>query len=385
MSWVAIDQSAGRNGNNRAPDVAKIGAASVAVGPDCGGTCGPPLTPEGLGQAIAASQRLQHPPAPGSGVWRGRASLRRSSKSPGRGAMPPPPPTPVQTATMRPMRNAGGLATAVDHNTDTPSEASLLSEFVFQWGSVAGKGKISYFELDQPVIPRWFGVLVPDGVSSFDKAHIFFHPTPGQGGYDDANYQALGNWSNLFYYLSSRMGAQFCAAGTGRVMVMPLMTWGTANDCGILPQRWEPIVSRIFGMLKSNDMSGSAPPASISDVVVSSFSSGITYSHHFRNKANLGARLAGVIDLDGRFSQFGSLSEKLGNPKRLVRMQQMPATQRDLARLLSQSIIPLGRLRWDHRTSPYRGVFPGDDLATLSKIHRTVPQTMMFIAARRAG
>jgi hypothetical protein len=92
------------------------------------------------------------------------------------------------------------------------------------------------------------------------------------------------------------MGAQFCAADMDRVLLMPLMTQSAAQDAGVFPQRWEAIASRILGMLKTGDMSGAAPPVTISSVVVSSFSSGIVYSHQFRSRANLGGRLAGVID-----------------------------------------------------------------------------------------
>jgi hypothetical protein len=34
--------------------------------------------------------------------------------------------------------------------------------------------------LGQAVVPKWFGVLVPEGVSSFDNIHLFFHPTLAQ-------------------------------------------------------------------------------------------------------------------------------------------------------------------------------------------------------------
>jgi hypothetical protein len=258
-----------------------------------------------------------------------------------------------------------------------------VSESVFKWTGVTGKGKISYFELDDNVVPRWFGVLVPDGVSSFDKAHIFFHPTPSQAGYNDAQYHGLGNWSNIFHYLSDRMGSQFCGAGTGRVMVMPLMTQGAAEGSGILPQRWEAIIGRIFGMLKSGDMSESAPPASISSVVVSSFSSGITYSHHFRSKANLGERLVGVIDFDGGISTYGHLSASIRQPAgRVVRMQQMPAPQQMLGMLAAHNTFPLAKSRWG---GPYTNLFSKDERQALLQIHGTIPQTMMFVAAQRAG
>jgi hypothetical protein len=166
-------------------------------------------------------------------------------------------------------------------------------------------------------------------------------------------------------------------------MFMPLMTEGAAGTCGLFPQRWESIVSRIFGMMKSGNMSPSAPPASISSVVVSSFSSGITYSHHFRAKAGLGSRLAGVIDFDGGISSYGHFSTAIRNPPgRVVRMQQMPSTQQVLGALAIQSIFPLARPRWG---GPYENLFPKNERQALLSIHGTIPQTMMFIAARRGS
>jgi hypothetical protein len=281
------------------------------------------------------------------------------------------------------MSTSLGLATAVDQNTWTPIEISLTSELVFRWGGAAGKGKISYFELDENVVPKWFGVLVPEGVNTFDKVHIFFHPTPRQAGYNDAHYQGLGNWTGIFHYLSDRMGSQFCAAGMGRVLFMPLMTESAAATCGVFPQRWESIVGRILGMVKSGNMSGSANPVTISSVVVSSFSSGITYSHNFRNKAGLGSRLVGAIDFDGGISSYRRYSAVNTTPLgRVIRMQQMPATQQMLRPLAEQNTFPLARPRWG---GPYENLFPKNEAQALLQIHGTIPQTMMVIAARRAG
>jgi hypothetical protein len=286
----------------------------------------------------------------------------------------------------RPLHNTSGLAPAVSKTTWSPVEALLTTRWVLAqdaWKGVTGSGKISYFELDKAVVPRWFGVLVPNGVTSFDKVHIFFHPTPSQAGYKDPDYQGLGKWSNIFHYLSDDFGSQFCAAGTGRVLVMPLMTTSVAGSCGIFPQRWETIVGSMLGMLKAGDMSGSAPAVSITNVVVSSFSSGITYSHHFRGTAKLGGRLAGVIDLNGEVSSFGQYSAMIARPPgRIVKVTQTAATQRQLPALATQNIFPLPHSRW---SGPYADVFSKNERIAMLQIHGTIPQTMMFIASQRAG
>lgn len=391
MVMVVIEKSVGRNGKNLAPDVIKIGAALVAIGQDQGGIFAPPLSIDGLGQAIELFQKTQRLPIRDGKVDPGGGTLRRINEilNPG-GVIPPTPSMPARTGNIRPMTDISGLAGTVNLVTWTPIETSLVSETVFQWRGVSGKGNIYYFELEENVVPKWFGIIVPEGVSSFDKAHIFFHPTPGQVHlktgeqvYKDAQYHTLGSWSQIFHYLSDQMGSQFCAAGKDRVMVMPLMTQGAAESCGVFPQQWESIVSRIFGMLKSGDMSASAPLVSISSVVVSSFSSGITYSHHFRSRANLGSRLAGVIDFDGGISTYKHYSAAIRTPAgRVVKMQQMSSTQQMLRSLAAQNTFPLARPRWG---GPYALSFSKDEGRARLQIHGTIPQTMMFIAAQRAG
>src|ERR1700761_1828674 len=65
--------------------------------------------------------------------------------------------------------------------------------------SVPGSGNLQFtgawvqvttmlFQLDANVVPNWFGVAIPHGVTDFTKPHIFFHPSPGQAGYKDSDY-----------------------------------------------------------------------------------------------------------------------------------------------------------------------------------------------------
>lgn len=385
MALITITGSVGWTGQNLPSDVALISAALVAIGPARGGIFGPPLSVDGLGQAVHAFQTFQKLPARDGRVDRGGNSLRRINEilNPNQAPGPAPAPAPGGIGTVRELVNVAGLATFVNTATWTPVEQSLTTEMVFGWTGVTGAGTIRYFELDEKVVPRWFGVLIPNGTTSFDKAHIFFHPTPGQAGYRDDQYHSLGNWVNVFHYLSDDFGAQFCAAGMGRLLVMPLMTQGVAGTCGIFAQRWEAILSRIFGMLQSNDMSASAPNASISNLVVSSFSSGIAYSHYFRSHAGLGSRLSGVIDFDGGISTYKHLSAMIRQPAgRVVRMQQMPVTQKTLWTLAANNVFPLPRSRWG---GPYLNLFPKNEYQAMLQIHGTIPQTTMYIAARRAG
>ena len=385
MGLITIQLSVGRNGKNLLLDVAAIGAALVAIGPDRGGIFAVPLSIEGLAEAIKIFQDFQTLPSRDGRVDPAGGTLRRLNEVlNGRLAPPTPPaPTPTGTGALRAMTKAAGLATSVSKNTWTPIEESLKSEMVFKWTGAMGSGNIFYFEIDGNVVPKWFGVLVPQGTTDFSAAHIFFHPTPGQAGFKDPDYQGLGNWSGIFHYLTDAFGAQFCAAGTGRVLIMPLMPNAAAGTCGNFPRTWEATVGKILGALKSGDMSGTADAVPISSVVVSSFSSGITYSHHFRAGARLGTRLTGVIDFDGGISSYSSLSSALSNPTgRVVRMQQMGADARTLGSLAQRNVFPLPQPRW---SGPYENLFSKVPKQALLQIHGTIPQTMMFIAAKRAG
>jgi hypothetical protein len=365
---LSITDSVGQGGANSLVDVATIGGALVGVGVDNGGIFAPPLSLDGLGQAIAAFQGTQGLMAqPDGRVDPGGATLRRLN------AILFPDEIGISTLDV-------GLPVSVDKNTWTPDEASLATEFVFGWTSAAGRGTIGYFQLSSAVVPRWFGVLVPEGISSFEDVHIFFHPTPAQAGHSDADYQALGSFKDIWHYLTDDMAAQFCAASTGRVLIMPLMTQQSSVDCGSFPQRWPEIAGCILGRL-SVGLDEGAPFQRVRSVVVSSFSSGITYSHNFRQRANLGSRLAGVIDFDGTISSASGLSAAISGPTgRVVRAQQSAATPQSVPALAAQNIFPLQQPRWG---GPWAGVFDPDPGTALLQIHGTIPQTMMLVAARR--
>lgn len=368
---IQLSGSVGRNGTNAPLDVVAIGGGLVGIGIDNGGVFAPPLSIDGLIEAIVVFQSAQGlMQNPDGRIDPNGNSLRRLN------AILFPDEVGISALT------AEGLVTSVTGPTWAPDEASIVSELVFSWVGMAGTGRIHYFQLAEQVVPRWFGVLVPEGTTSFDRVHIFFHPTPSQAGHVDANYHSLGSFQGIFHYLSEAMGSQFSGAGTGRVLVMPLMTQASSADCGTFPQRWANYLGVMLGRIATG-VSFGAPFQPVSSVVVSSFSSGISYSHHFRTRANLGARLAGVIDFDGVISSFSSLSQNLSGPAgHVVKAQQSAATAAALPGLAAQNIFPLGRERWG---GPWTGVFDPNPGTAVLQIHGQVPQTMMGLAARRAG
>jgi hypothetical protein len=91
--------------------------------------------------------------------------------------------------------------------------------------------------------PNWFGVAIPDtGFTQFTNVVIYFHPTPGQAKYDNADYQAKTgtripplprrgdartNWKELNGYVD-RLGCQLAGAiqeggSTDQIVILPFM------------------------------------------------------------------------------------------------------------------------------------------------------------------
>jgi hypothetical protein len=188
--------------------------------------------------------------------------------------------------------------------------------------SVPGAGKLQFignwvqvtamlFQLNANVVPNWFGVAVPHGITDFTKAHIFFHPMPAQAGYLDSDYPTKsGKWPELFYYME-RLGYQLDGAARNQIIIMPFLT-NAAVTTGIFLANWFDIVTDILTAVRSAMGADDGSPLDISQVVVSSFSVGIVYSANFRSSApQLSAHMTEVWDFDGLFSTSSNLSRNL--------------------------------------------------------------------------
>jgi hypothetical protein len=166
------------------------------------------------------------------------------------------------------------------------------------------------------VVPNWFGIAVPDGIQDFTRPNIFFHPTPGQALsgsgqplYPDSAYATKGaHWPDLFYYME-RLGKQVAGAGRSQIVIMPFMT-NSATDTGILPAIWHDTVTDILTQVRAAMGADDGSTLSISQVVVSSFSDGIIYSHSFRARST-DVNLAEIWDFDGGLSTYNSYSAAL--------------------------------------------------------------------------
>jgi hypothetical protein len=184
-----------------------------------------------------------------------------------------------------------------------------------QPASVPGAGNLTFataneqvhtmlFQLNEQVVPNWFGVAVPSQITDFTKPNIFFHPIPAQDGYKDADYPTKsGKWPQLFYYME-RLGYQLDAAiatygaPASQIVIMPFLT-SAATDTGVLPARWLQLITDILTSVRSA-VGGGGGALTVSEVVVSSFSVGYMYSLAFRQQAvGLAPLLKQVWDFDG--------------------------------------------------------------------------------------
>ena len=166
------------------------------------------------------------------------------------------------------------------------------------------------FAIADKVVPNWFGVAIPSGITDFTKAHVFFHPMPGQAGYKESDYASkAGLWPKLFYYME-RLGYQLDGAKRGQIVVMPFLT-NSATNTGIFAANWSDIVTDILTQVRADAGADDGSALALSGLVVSSFSVGIVYSASFRATAPALGPLTEVWDFDGLFSTASTLSRNL--------------------------------------------------------------------------
>jgi hypothetical protein len=201
--------------------------------------------------------------------------------------------------------------------------AHSLNDWLLDPASVDGSGPLAFvkgdmdttsllFEVDAPVVPNWFGVSVPSGITSFVDPILFFHPTPAQAGYVDADYASKrGKWPELFHYMD-KLGWQVYPAQRDRVVVMPFLTQGATASTGILPGAWQHLLTQILTAARAAMNADDGSPLALSSLAVASYSAGVVYSDTFRRQARgLSPLLREVWDFDGAFSTSRALSARI--------------------------------------------------------------------------
>ena len=209
------------------------------------------------------------------------------------------------------------------------------------------------FELDDNVIPNWFGVAVADGVTDFTRPTIYFHPTPPGDRYVEGAYfgkskdaasrtPAEGRWRELFEYVD-RLGHQLAAAvehfgaSPDQVVIMPFMAASRMGSAGILPANWLPIVTDILIQVRAG-VTGVMAPLTVSEVVLAGYSAGFGCMTKFRKTTSasvLNPLLKQIWDFDG-FPKSDSIPTVSTPAVKVVKYAENPQPQ----------AIVLGAGRW---------------------------------------
>jgi Putative peptidoglycan binding domain len=163
------------------------------------------------------------------------------------------------------------------------------------------------------------GVAIPIGLTDFSKAHIFFHPAPGQAGIQDAQYASFtGKWQRVFRYVD-RLGVSASGTNTRMVMIVPFLKNSHFNskDLGMLSHHTEEMLTAILTYC-----SGGATSISPSVLSTSSFSIGLDYMGYFLSQTGCRHLVHETFDFDGQFTKSSFKGQSLGFASRSFRYDQ---------------------------------------------------------------
>jgi hypothetical protein len=96
---------------------------------------------------------------------------------------------------------------------------------------------------------KWFGVVVPQkgaGQIAGGSPHIFFTPTPYQGGYQDSAYEQFTTWQMLWDDYTSIMGTQLVYSGVPQILVIPFYKNSQRANLGSFLTNWREVVSEVI-------------------------------------------------------------------------------------------------------------------------------------------
>jgi hypothetical protein len=152
---------------------------------------------------------------------------------------------------------------------------------------------------------KWFGVVVPVNSSGGvigGAPHIFFTPSPGQGGYQDGTYSEFTHWRGLWDKYTSAIGSQLVASGAQQILVIPFYTNAQTGNLGAFLTNWKEAIRAVLTVaVNATDPLFLRDKFEFTEIYTSSFSNGIT-SHQNFNQQGAGAASMTTIafDLDGQ-------------------------------------------------------------------------------------
>jgi hypothetical protein len=152
---------------------------------------------------------------------------------------------------------------------------------------------------------KWFGVVVPQNGSGGilgGAPHLFFTPSPWQGGYQD-NTQ-FTQWNNLWDKYTSVIGSQLVVSGVPQILVIPFYKNSQAGNLGGFLINWREVISAVITAAVD-----SINPLFLRDrfefdrIYSSSFSNGIITLQNFSTRGTGADSMTRIsFDLDGQAS-----------------------------------------------------------------------------------
>jgi len=154
---------------------------------------------------------------------------------------------------------------------------------------------------------KWFGVVVPRneaGEILGDAPHIFFTPSPGQGGYQDGTYDPFTQWMPLWDKYTSCIGSQLVASTTPQILVIPFYKNAQSGNLGSFLTNWQEVVSAVLtAAIDSIDPLFLRDKFEFDKIFSSSFSNGIVTLQNFSTQGvGVAAMTQMAFDLDGQAS-----------------------------------------------------------------------------------
>ncbi len=175
--------------------------------------------------------------------------------------------------------NPENLTKVHDVTQNVISPLSIGNDFQ----EIAQKGSIRefLFEMRKDNHVYWIGVAVPQGTSNFSKTQVFFHPTVVNGGNvhaADGDYKTFrGGWAKSIQRYVSMQGGQLAGARQTTLLV-PFMTMAAQSGSDrdyMFATRPTETLNAIMTAVRNACIQGAESPVQVSQVGVSSFSSGI--------------------------------------------------------------------------------------------------------------
>jgi hypothetical protein len=152
---------------------------------------------------------------------------------------------------------------------------------------------------------KWFGVVVPldnSGGIIGGAPHLFFTPSPWQGGYQDPGYDRFALWHGLWDKYTSAIGSQLVVSGVPQILVIPFYRNSQSGNLGAFLTNWREAISAVLTVaVDSIDPLFLRDKFEFDKIFSSSFSNGIVTHKNFNTSgAGAGSMTRIAFDLDGQ-------------------------------------------------------------------------------------